>query len=157
VLYRLAVGYYSAEEEAAILAATRKGRVDQERAFEICEALKPPPDESDDADEVVAAEAAEDAEIVAILDGPPPDVPPPAPNTTPDYSLHQFDQAVPEVPAQAGIEGVASATLWAAEYLVREGDPERMRKWLARYSATERRAILEHLERRRARRRKAAA
>jgi hypothetical protein len=33
-----------------------------------------------------------------------------------------------------------------------------MRKWLARHSAKERRAILEHLERRRAaRRRKAAA
>jgi hypothetical protein len=61
-------------------------------------------------------------------------------------------------PEPEPVEGVASATLWAAEYLVREGDPERMRKWLARHSATERRAILEHLERRRAaRRRKAAA
>jgi hypothetical protein len=58
-----------------------------------CDALKPPPDEPDDADKVVEAEAAEDAEIAAILDGPPPDVPPPAPNTTPDFTLRAFDQA----------------------------------------------------------------
>jgi hypothetical protein len=98
VLYWLAAGYYNATEEAAILAATREHRVDQTRAGDICEALRPPdpePDDLDDADEAVeAAEAAEDAEIAAILEGPPPDVPPPAPNTTPDYTLHQFDQAV---------------------------------------------------------------
>jgi Protein of unknown function (DUF3102) len=96
VLYSLAGGHYNAEEEAAILAATRKGRVDQTRAIAICAALTPPdseePDQPDGADEAV--EAGEDPESTAILDGPPPDVPPPAPNTTPDVMLHAFDQAV---------------------------------------------------------------
>ena len=98
VLYWLAAGYYTAKEEAAILAATRKPASINRAPAAICEALAPPrsePDDLDDADEAVeAAEAAEDAEIAAILEGPPPDVPPPAPNTTPDYTLHQFDQAV---------------------------------------------------------------
>ena len=104
VLYWLARGNYTAEQEAAILAATRKCRVDQERAYAICEALRPPdseePDQPDGADEAVegdeAVEAAEDldSDITAILDGPPPDVPPPAPNTTPDFPLRDFDQAV---------------------------------------------------------------
>jgi hypothetical protein len=97
VLYWLGAGQYTPEEEAAILAATRKGRVDQTRADDICEALKPhpEPDDPDDADEAdEAAGAAEDAEIAAILDGPPPDVPPPVPSTTPNYSLLRFDQAV---------------------------------------------------------------
>ena len=44
-----------------------------------------------DASELV--EPTED-EITAILDGPPPEVPPPAPNMTPDYALDAFDQAV---------------------------------------------------------------
>ena len=35
VLYQLAAGHYNPEEEAAILAATRKGRVDQTRAMQI--------------------------------------------------------------------------------------------------------------------------
>ena len=33
-------------------------------------------------------------EIAAILDGPPPEVPPPAPNMTPDYTLGAFHRAV---------------------------------------------------------------
>jgi Protein of unknown function (DUF3102) len=96
VLYWLAAGHYTAEEEAAILAATRKCRVDQTRASAICDALTPPdseqPDQPDGADEAV--EAAEDPQSTAILDGPPPDVPPPAPNTTTDFTLRAFDQAV---------------------------------------------------------------
>jgi hypothetical protein len=40
VLYALAAGHYSAEEEAAILAATREGRVDKTRAAAICQKLK---------------------------------------------------------------------------------------------------------------------
>ena len=42
------------------------------------------------------AEAAfsEDFEIAAILDGPPPEVPPPAPNITRDFALGAFDGAV---------------------------------------------------------------
>jgi hypothetical protein len=105
VLYWLAAGHYNAEEEAAILAATRKGRVDQTRVSAICEKLAPPDD--DDADDTdddndaddhdgddEAVEPAEDPESTAILDGPPPDVPPPAPITTPDFALRDFDQAV---------------------------------------------------------------
>jgi len=45
--------------------------------------------------------------------------------------------------------GAAASTLEAAEYLVRQGDAERFRAWLARHRADERAAILEHLERRR--------
>ena len=51
------------------------------------------PDEPDDADKAV--EAAEDPESTAILDGPPPDVPPPAPIAPPpDFALQAFDEAV---------------------------------------------------------------
>src|SRR5262245_62772064 len=42
VLYGLAAGHYNEQEEAAILAAARKGRVDQEGALAICKALAPP-------------------------------------------------------------------------------------------------------------------
>jgi hypothetical protein len=41
-----------------------------------------------------------------------------------------------------------NATLQAAEYLVREKDPARMRAWLDRHTAQEREAILQQLERR---------
>jgi hypothetical protein len=94
VLYALAANKYSAEEEAAILAATREGRVGATRAAAICERLKlpAPPNGNDDA----AAEnaEAEDTEIQKILDGPPPAVPPPAPVALPNVALPIFDQAV---------------------------------------------------------------
>ena len=82
----LAAGDYTEEEEAAILAATRKYRVDQSLAYGFAtNSLREEPDEPDIPDEIIEAaktvEAAEDAEITAILDGPPPDVPPPAPST----------------------------------------------------------------------------
>jgi hypothetical protein len=51
-----------------------------------------------------------------------------------------------EAPTRAD---VASTTLMAAEFLVREGDAARLRAWLARHSAAERRAINRHLEGRR--------
>jgi hypothetical protein len=97
VLYSLAGGHYSAEEEAAILASTRKGRVDATRAIAICAALAPP--DSDDADDQgdggEGGGAEEDAEIRAILDGPPPALPPPAPiPPPPDFALRDFDQAI---------------------------------------------------------------
>jgi hypothetical protein len=104
VLYELAAGhYYNKEEEAEILAATRKGRVDQDAAYAICEKLAPPDDDdADDGDDREAdgegdkdaEEAPPDPEIEAILDGPPPDVLPPAPITPPDFTLRAFDQAV---------------------------------------------------------------
>jgi Protein of unknown function (DUF3102) len=105
VLYWLAAGHYNVEEEAAILAATRKGRVDQDAAYAICEKLAPP-DDDDDADDGDdrevdgggdddAEEAPPDPEIEAILDGPPPAVPPPAPlPPPPDFALRDFDQAI---------------------------------------------------------------
>lgn len=102
VLHWLAAGHYNAEQEAAILAATREGRVNHTRAHAICDALASPEDDdaTDDDDDDAADHdggddgAEEDAEIKAILDGPPPDVPPPAPNTTPDFPLRAFDEAV---------------------------------------------------------------
>jgi hypothetical protein len=93
MLYALAEGhYYSAEEEQAILAATLKGRVDQDAARSICRALtSPKPPRSSHSEEVPS-----DAEIDAILDGPPPAVPPPAPlpPPPPDFALRDFDQAI---------------------------------------------------------------
>ena len=91
VLYALAAGHYNAEEEAAVLAATRKGRVDQTRALAICDELVPPQEAEDDGK---GDEAEEDAEIEAILDGPPPAVPPPTPTLPPNFMLRKFDQAI---------------------------------------------------------------
>jgi hypothetical protein len=103
VLYALADGRrYTPEEEAAILAKAKTARVDEDTAWSICEALEPPysdeaeePDEPvDDADKAIEA-VEDDPEITAILDGPPPDVPPPAPIAPPpDFALRAFEQAV---------------------------------------------------------------
>jgi hypothetical protein len=105
VLYWLAAGqHYNEKEEAAILAAIRKRRVDQDAAAAICDALAPADDDdAEDADVEDGSsegggqddDAEEDAEIEAILDGPPPPVPPPAPNLAPpDFALRDFDQAI---------------------------------------------------------------
>jgi hypothetical protein len=103
VLYALAAGQYNEQEEAAILAATHKRRVDYDRASAICEALAPADaddaedadDQDDDGKDDGDDGAEEDVEIGAILDGPPPAVPPPAPNLAPpDFALRDFDQAI---------------------------------------------------------------
>lgn len=111
VLYALAAGRYSKGEEAAILAATRKGRVDSTRADAICDALRPPPppppppeapppppedndDEDGDGSAPPPSPPAGDDSPDAILDGPPPAVPPPAPIAATDFALRTFDQAV---------------------------------------------------------------
>jgi hypothetical protein len=103
VLYGLAAGHYNEQEEAAILAAARKGRVDQEGALAICKALAPPDDDdTDDADdqedggEDDAEKAPPDPEIEAILAaGTDPAVPPPAPIPPPiNFALRDFDDAV---------------------------------------------------------------
>ena len=109
VLYELAKGdcYYD-EDEVAILAATRERRVDAGVVGEILEALDKA--KADDAQEgrgddaTVTADndasdssdvTAEDAEAAAILDGPPPAVPPPAPIMPPtDFALAKFDETV---------------------------------------------------------------
>jgi len=99
VLYWLAAGHCGEQEEAAILAATRKGRVDQDAAWAIREKLAPPDDDDDDqdhgGDQGGETAAAEDPESAAILDGPPPAVPPPAPNPPPtDFAMRDFDEAI---------------------------------------------------------------
>lgn len=88
VLYRLAEGGYTAEEEAEILKQAKAGkRIDQDRAYEICDALAPTADDDD---------AEEDPEIAAILDGPPPKLPAGSTeNLAPtDFALRDFNQAV---------------------------------------------------------------
>jgi hypothetical protein len=96
VLYRLAAGRYDEREEAAILAEAKAGeRVDQARAWDICEELAPPePDDDGEDAEGGGEDAAENPEAAAILDGPPP-APPPAPNAAPpDFALRAFDNAI---------------------------------------------------------------
>ena len=105
VLYDLATGGYLEEEEKAILAAARKGRVDQYRAKEICNKLKPPVPPVDDARDAEVrriawmlkegADADAEDESEAIIDGPPPKVPSSAPiQTPPNFALDNFDHAV---------------------------------------------------------------
>jgi hypothetical protein len=101
VLYRLAEGDFAIDVEAAILAASREGRVDEDAMWAICEKLAlPDADDADDGDDQDDGhqddgdDGAEDAESKAILDGPPP-TPPPAPDLTPpDFALRDFDQAI---------------------------------------------------------------
>jgi len=107
VLYGLAEGNYTEQEESEILAQAKAGkRVDHDAALAICEALAPPDDDdADDGDDQGQDDgdqddgddgAAEDPEIAAILDGPPPT--PPAGSTEnlapTDFALRDFDQAI---------------------------------------------------------------
>jgi hypothetical protein len=46
---------------------------------------------------------------------------------------------------------VADSVLMAAEYLIQQNDPERLQRWLAGCSVSERADILDHLERKEAR------
>ncbi len=100
LLYRLAAGHFSEPQEAAILAEAKADkRVDEDAALAICDALEPdePDDADDDADK---AQPAEDSEIAAMLDGPPPDVPPPEsvkPHDLRDLQLAHFDRIVTEL------------------------------------------------------------
>jgi Protein of unknown function (DUF3102) len=99
VLYALGAGHYNEQEEAAILATTRKGRVDQGTVSAICEAFAPDDDDADDADDeddggedAIAAE--DDPEIGAILDGSPPVLPQAPTLAPPNFALRDFDQAI---------------------------------------------------------------
>jgi hypothetical protein len=119
VLYALAEGRYSEQEEAEILAQAKAGkRIDQNAAHAICEALAPPDDDDDgaaddgdvgadvgdaeddddadaddqEADAKTAAAAA--AEAAAILDGPPPVLPPTPDLPRVDFTLRDFDAAI---------------------------------------------------------------
>lgn len=68
------------------------------------------------------------------------------PEIVPDMVTDIVEAVEPEPRGQ-----VAVSVLWAAEYLIQQNDPERLRKWLAGYSASERAAILDHIERKEAR------
>jgi hypothetical protein len=98
VLYKLAEGEYSEQEEAAILKETNDDlRIDVARANEICRALTPPPEpetepESEPAEE--PEEGTSDDDPDSILDGPPPELPPAEPATPVDFLVPSFDQAV---------------------------------------------------------------
>jgi len=100
VLYALAAGgQYNEQEEAAILAATREGHVDQDTAWAICEKLAPPDDgDADDGGEdgdEDRHDSSDEKDAEKILDGPPPEVPPTPPNPPPtDFALRDFDQAI---------------------------------------------------------------
>lgn len=103
VLYQLAQGDYSEQEEAEILAQAKAGkRIDQDAAEAICEKLTPPDDDvaddanDDDDDTADHAEEAPDPEIEAIIaTGTDPAVPPTAPIPPPtNFALHDFDQAI---------------------------------------------------------------
>jgi hypothetical protein len=96
VLYRLADGGYTEQEEAEILAQAKAGkRIDQDAAWALCEKLAPADDDTDDGDAGAEPAAAEDPETTAILEGSPPAVPPPPPTPTPtDFALRDFDRAV---------------------------------------------------------------
>jgi Protein of unknown function (DUF3102) len=105
LLHRLAAGQFHADEEAAILDASRKGRVDEDAAwairdaFEAAELAAADADDADDQDDDDADAgddaAKEDAESAAYLDGPPPVLPEPAENLAPtNVALRQFDQAI---------------------------------------------------------------
>jgi hypothetical protein len=61
------------------------------------------------------------------------------------------DSDVPASPSNESY-GTAVSTLMAADFLVRLGDPERLRAWLAGHSAAEREAIRQHLERKQVKR-----
>ena len=106
VLYWLAAGHYNEQEEAAILAAARKKRVDHDAALAICEALAPPDnDDADDGDDQDQDDgdqddgddgAAENPEITAIIargsEVQPTENLPPT-----NFALRAFDQAISEL------------------------------------------------------------
>jgi hypothetical protein len=99
ILHDLAAGAFTEQQEAAILAATHEGRIDEGRVGEICYEPDPPapppkegPQDGDDDDDVGTPTT--DDDIEKILGDPPPDVPPPAPITSPNVMLPVFEQAV---------------------------------------------------------------
>jgi hypothetical protein len=91
ILYALADGRYTPEEETEILKHAKSNRIDQSRATQICNELTaPPPGEPHP-----SSLSAITAEVERILDGLPPDVQPPPPIAAPtDYALINFKDAV---------------------------------------------------------------
>ena len=102
VLYWLAAGCnYNEQEEAAILAATCKGRVDFDAVRAICEKLALAKEDGQEeygeeeyGGELTSPEGLKDPEIVAILDGPSPAVPETAAPPRTNFALQDFDNAI---------------------------------------------------------------
>lgn len=102
VLYHLAAGQIVKDVENKILEESRERRIDTERLSRIFleverarTSCKPGDDVEEDAEDVEDAKDAEDAESAAILDGPPPAVPPPQnPLAPPDMITPEFDRLI---------------------------------------------------------------
>jgi hypothetical protein len=95
VLYRLAEGGYSGQEEIAILRQAEGQRIDQSRASAICKAIETSyVCDASTIKKLAAAAAAAAAEAAAHLDGPLPAVPQPTVAPPPNYALKTFDEAL---------------------------------------------------------------
>jgi hypothetical protein len=102
-LYDLASYDYSEPEVEAVLAVAAQERVTSDRLVEIVASLEPDEDDQDlpesehdpDCESLEAREsAALAAEAVAILDGPPPDLPPTEDAPAADFVTPAFNQAI---------------------------------------------------------------
>ena len=94
-------GFYTPEIIKVILQEAKKNRVGKDRAWDIALSLMPeedekkPPTSKELQQEQEAEAAAKDKEEAeAILDGPPPDLPPAAPIVPVDLALAQFNNAI---------------------------------------------------------------
>jgi hypothetical protein len=97
VLYRLAESAYSPAEEDAILARAKCCRVNVTKAEAICDELNEATPASGKGGAVLSdIEPATDEgfDPDAILDGSPPELPPPEPPASVDFVLPAFDQAI---------------------------------------------------------------
>jgi hypothetical protein len=101
VLYQLADGKYNEAEEKAIRAAIQKQAVGPDLAMQICAELKAPEPKSEPPEPAPKPEPEGDEEDEededSILDGPPPDLPPPEPAATTDFLLPAFEQAIKQL------------------------------------------------------------
>jgi hypothetical protein len=64
-------------------------------------------------------------------------------------AVRNLPERVPDAMPDDGNASVARSTLDAAEYLVQTGDPKRFEAWLLKHSAAERKAIVQHIKRKR--------
>ena len=96
-------GFYTPEIIKVILQEAKKGRVGKDRAWEIALSLMPEEDErkpptskelQQQFEQEAEAAAKDKEEAEAILDGPPPDLPPAAPIVPVDFALAQFNDAI---------------------------------------------------------------
>jgi hypothetical protein len=131
VLYNLAEGRYTLEQADAIVAAIKecKVRIEPDRAANICVALIRPPEPAPPPEPMAPPEPAKSADgdggddPDAILDGPPPELPPAPSAAAADFLLPAFDRALDQLqqlstkPAAKFTNrwGNRPASLWIAE------------------------------------------